>query len=402
MTTDKVLHLQSATNKARQIMERDNIAAIVVTTCDNFCYLTGFASFFMYTFRHTGAALAVIFRDANTPSLIIMNEFEAAGLTFDMPNYELHTFPVWVDVDEPFNPQREIKQRPIGPPVAAVFNLLKSALSAAGVLDKSIAIELNGMTNGGKQILDNVIPNLTLCDSTAIFNEMRMVKSPWEIAHLRKSAQITEYGMSEAMKVIQVGASAWDITAAYKAAVMQHADTNYSRFHLISVGGAFSPKLIADKTPAKAGDLIKFDCGVDVAGYGADLARTVVVGQPSDMAKRIYTTILTGHEHMLSMVAPGVKLKDVFDGTMAKIKSCGLPHYNRGHLGHGDGVFLALEEAPFISGVATETFLPGMVMSVETPYYGIGVGAIMIEDMLLITETGYELLSQLPRELISF
>ena len=102
---------------------------------------------------------------------------------------------------------------------------------------------------------------------------------------------------------------------------------------------------------------------------------------------------------MLSRVAPGVKLKDVFDSTMDVIKKSGLPHYNRGHLGHGDGVFLGLEEAPFISTSATETFQSGMVLSLETPYYGIGIGSIMLEDMILITDNGYEFLSKLDRGL---
>ncbi|CNI26629.1 putative endopeptidase [Yersinia frederiksenii] len=402
MNKEKITHLDAVSRKARAVMEREGLDALVVTVCDNFYYLTGFASFFMYTFRHTGAAVAIMFRDANIPSQIIMNEFEAASAHFDMPNMELKTFPVWVDVDDPRNPlnyQRK-SERPIGPPIEAVFNLVKSALDNAGVLNKKIAIELHAMSNGGKGVLDKVAPGLKLVDSTPLFNEIRMIKSSWEINHLRKSAEITEYGIASAVKHIRVGCTASELTAAFKAAVMSDPATNFSRFNLISVGDNFSPKMFADEIPAKRGDLIKFDCGVDVAGYGADLARTFVLGKPDQLTQQIYDTIRTGHEHMLSMVAPGVKLKDVFDSTMDFIKKSGLPHYNRGHLGHGDGVFLGLEEAPFVSTVATETFRPGMVLSLETPYYGIGVGSIMLEDMILITESGFEFLSKLDRDLL--
>ncbi|WP_145579548.1 M24 family metallopeptidase [Yersinia vastinensis] len=402
MNKEKIAHLDAVSRKARAVMEREGLNALVVTVCDNFYYLTGFASFFMYTFRHTGAAVAIMFRDANIPSQIIMNEFEAASAHFDMPNMELKTFPVWVDVDDPRNPlnyQRK-SERPIGPPIEAVFNLVKSALDNAGVLNKKIAIELHAMSNGGKGVLDKVAPGLKLVDSTPLFNEIRMIKSSWEINHLRKSAEITEYGIASAVKHIRVGCTASELTAAFKAAVMSDPATNFSRFNLISVGDNFSPKMFADEIPAKRGDLIKFDCGVDVAGYGADLARTFVLGKPDQLTQQIYDTIRTGHEHMLSMVAPGVKLKDVFDSTMDFIKKSGMPHYNRGHLGHGDGVFLGLEEAPFVSTVATETFRPGMVLSLETPYYGIGVGSIMLEDMILITESGFEFLSKLDRDLL--
>ncbi|WP_145500490.1 M24 family metallopeptidase [Yersinia bercovieri] len=404
MNNEKIAHLDAVSHNARRVMEREGIDALVVTVCDNFYYLTGFASFFMYTFRHTGAAVAIMFRDDTTPSQIIMNEFEAASTHFDMPNMELKTFPVWVDVDDPRNPLNHQKksERPIGPPVEAVFGLVKAALESAGVMNKTIAIELNAMSNGGKRVLDQVAPGLKLVDSAPLFNEIRVMKSPWEIKHLRKSAEITEYGIACAAKNIRVGCTAAELTAAFKAAVMTFPETNFSRFNLIAVGDNFSPKIIADETPAKMGDLIKFDCGVDVAGYGADLARTFVLGEPDPLTQQIYDTIRIGHEHMLSMVAPGVKLKDVFDSTMEVIKKSGLPHYNRGHLGHGDGVFLGLEEAPFVSTLATETFRPGMVLSLETPYYGIGVGSIMLEDMILITNNGFEFLSKLNRDLVRY
>ncbi|MGP6378370.1 M24 family metallopeptidase [Yersinia bercovieri] len=404
MNNEKIAHLDAVSHNARRVMEREGIDALVVTVCDNFYYLTGFASFFMYTFRHTGAAVAIMFRDDTTASQIIMNEFEAASTHFDMLNMELKTFPVWVDVDDPRNPLNHQKksERPIGPPVEAVFGLVKAALESAGVMNKTIAIELNAMSNGGKRVLDQVAPGLKLVDSAPLFNEIRVIKSPWEIKHLRKSAEITEYGIACAAKKIRVGCTAAELTAAFKAAVMTFPETNFSRFNLIAVGDNFSPKIIADETPAKMGDLIKFDCGVDVAGYGADLARTFVLGEPDPLTQQIYDTIRIGHEHMLSMVAPGVKLKDVFDSTMEVIKKSGLPHYNRGHLGHGDGVFLGLEEAPFVSTLATETFRPGMVLSLETPYYGIGVGSIMLEDMILITNNGFEFLSKLNRDLVRY
>ncbi len=109
MGKEKIEHLEAVSRKARVVMEREGIDALVVTVCDNFYYLTGFASFFMYTFRHTGAAVAIMFRDANIPSQIIMNEFEAASTHFDMPNSVLKTFPVWVDVDDPRNPHHHYK-----------------------------------------------------------------------------------------------------------------------------------------------------------------------------------------------------------------------------------------------------------------------------------------------------
>lgn len=344
----KQQHLENVTNNARKIMEREGIEALVATVSDNFYHLTGFASFFMYTFRQTGSAIAVIFRDPSIKSLVIMNEFEAANLQLEMPNAQMHTFPIWVDVDDPYNPDngKVIKQRPINSPIETIFTLLKDALAEAGVYGKPVAIELNQITHMGKVWLDKVIPGLNLVDSAPLFNELRVIKSEWEISHLRKSAQITEAGIQAASEAIKVGCTSAELTAAFKAKVMEFPETNYSRFNLISVGSDFSPKMLPENIPAKEGDLIKFDCGVDVAGYGADIARTFVVGQANEKVQEIYQTIHKGHEYMLSRVAPGVRLSDVFNETMALIRCSGLPHYNRGHLGHGDGVFVGLEEAP--------------------------------------------------------
>ena len=275
---------------------------------------------------------------------------------------------------------------------------MKDALERAEVLDKAIAIELQAMSNGGKSVLDKVAPGLKLVDSTALFNEIRMIKSPWEIQHLRESAEITEFGIASAAKHIRVGCTAAELTAAFKAAVMTFPETNFSRFNLISVGDNFSPKMFPDETPAKPGDLIKFDCGVDVAGYGADLARTFVLGEPDELTQQIYNTIRIGHEHMLSMVAPGVKLKDVFDSTMDVIKRLVYRIITVVILATVMGCFWGWKKHLLLAHWQRK-HSGGMVLSLETPYYGIGIGSIMLEDMILITNDGYEFLSKLDRDL---
>lgn len=123
-------------------MEREGIEALIATVGDNFYHLTGFASFFMYTFRQTGSAIAVIFRDPSIESLVIMNEFEAANLSLQMPNAKIKTFPIWVDVDDPYNPEngKVVKPRPINSPIETIFNLLKEALSEAGFMENRLRL----------------------------------------------------------------------------------------------------------------------------------------------------------------------------------------------------------------------------------------------------------------------
>jgi Xaa-Pro dipeptidase len=78
----------------------------------------------------------------------------------------------------------------------------------------------------------------------------------------------------------------------------------------------------------------------------------------------------------------------------------GFSTYNRGHFGHGVGASIWSEEWPFISADATALAEPGMVLAFETPYYIKGLGGFIIEDQILITETGTELMAPYPRDLI--
>ncbi len=76
------------------------------------------------------------------------------------------------------------------------------------------------------------------------------------------------------------------------------------------------------------------------------------------------------------------------------------PGYQRGHFGHSVGASVGSEEWPFISAGSDIVIEPGMVLAFETPFYGNGVGALMIEDQMLVTETGVEVMNTLPRALV--
>jgi len=403
MKFDKAAHLASVAERARSIMEKENIEAIVASGCENFYYLSGHPSTFMYTLRMSEVALAVMFRDPSRQTVIIMNEFEAAGVPKDLPQCELRTYPTWVDVDDPLGLRGDKYEgrRPVNHQVQEMFGLLQHVLADYGVSTGKIAVELGSMKYAAAQALRGALPNVELTEASAIFTELRMLKTPWEVEQLRQSCAYAEIGIIEASKGIHIGSSAAEIADAFRLALLTHANGSPSRFHMISVGDHFAPAHIFDTRPGQAGDVIKFDVGVDVGGYGSDIARTFVLGEPSDTVKRIYNALRTGHDHLLKIIEPGMPMKHAFNDAMSIIRQSGLPAYNRGHLGHSAGLSLAAEEAPFLSPSENTIFQPGMVICLETPYYGYGIGSIMIEDMVLITDSGIERLNTLSRDLIA-
>ncbi|MFB0843480.1 M24 family metallopeptidase [Paenibacillus oleatilyticus] len=403
MVPSKAEHLKNVAERARTIMEKENVEALVASSCENFYYLSGHPSTFMYTLRMNEVALAVMFRDPSRRTVIIMNEFEAAGVPADLPGCELRTYPTWVDVDDPLGLRggNYEGRRPVNHQVQEMFGLLGQVLAEHGISGGKVAVELNSMRYPAVNALREAVPDLEFTEAGAILTELRALKTPWEIAQLRKSCEYAEIGIAETIKGIRAGSSAAEIADAFRLALLTHADGSSTRFHMISVGAHFAPAHIFDTRPGQPGDLIKFDVGVDVAGYGSDIARTFVLGSPSDTVKRIYGALRAGHDRLLELIEPGMPMKRAFDEVMPLIRRSGLPNYNRGHLGHSAGLSLAAEEAPFLSPSEETVFRPGMVICLETPYYGYGVGSIMIEDMVLVTDSGSERLNKLSRDLIS-
>lgn len=403
MSSSKEEHLRILADRARSIMEREKLDAVVASSCENFYYLSGHPSTFMYTLRMNEVALAVLLRQPDRKTIIIMNEFEAAGIPADLPGCEVRTYPTWVDVDDPFGLRGGQFQgrRPTAHQVQEMFGILRQVLEENGIDRGRVGVELNSMRYPSVKALQETVGNLELVEAGPIFTELRAIKTPWEIERLRKSCSYAEAGITETIQGIRAGQSAADIAHAYLQALMKHKEGYVSRFHMISVGASFAPKHLFETIPSKPGDLIKFDVGVDVDGYGSDIARTFVLGSPSDTIERVYHALREGHDRLLQLIEPGRTMQSVFDETMSLIRRSGLPDYNRGHLGHSAGLSLAAEEPPFLSPKESTIFQPGMVICLETPYYGYGIGSIMIEDMVLVTDDGSERLNRLNRDLIS-
>ncbi len=116
--------------------------------------------------------------------------------------------------------------------------------------------------------------------------------------------------------------------------------------------------------------------GADCYGYASDMARTFSLGEPNERLSKIFPILYGGYHKALELVKPGTRMCDLFRTGMAYIQGNGLPHYNRGHLGHHMGLDLHIEEPPFLSPSETKPLEPGMVICLETPYYGYGVARL--------------------------
>ena len=238
-------------------------------------------------------------------------------------------------------------------------------------------------------------------DCTRLIERLRSIKAPLEIEHLRNAADYSRAGFIHLAQSITAGMDAAGMTEIWKAGAfaeaerLRHPPPQSAWAYIAVAGDGFAPGGLA-----REGDLVKIDVGCVVAGYSSDAGRTVVLGSPHREAVRIYDALHRAFDTGFAMLRPGVPLADIYHATATCMWDQGFETYGRGHFGHGVGASIWSEEWPFISATSDAVLEPGMVLAFETPWYLEGLGGFIIEDQILITDAGCEVMAPLSRDLL--
>jgi len=171
-----------------------------------------------------------------------------------------------------------------------------------------------------------------------------------------------------------------------------------SAFELIVASGpnGAKPHGHASKRVIEDGDLVTIDMGARLGGYNSDMTRTVAVGTPSAEMKRVYDAVLEAEEAAIAAIRPGVRAADLDKLARDLLTRHGLGEAFAHSLGHGVG--LEVHEGPGLRGTSQDVLEAGMVITIEPGAYLPGVGGVRIEDLILVTEDGYEVLSHSAKE----
>src|SRR5687767_14410076 len=237
-----------------------------------------------------------------------------------------------------------------------------------------------------------------------VVEEARLVKDAPEVATLRDAASRLAPVADAVFRAARAGRSERGVAAAIEAA-MREAGYDRQAFDTIVASGphAALPHYRAGDRILVAGDLVVLDFGGVLDGYCCDLTRTVSIGPPSPEARRLYTAVYDAHQAAIAAIRPGVESTAVDAAARSVLESRGLGEAF-GH-GTGHGLGLNVHEEPRItrprSDVPAVPLVPGMVFTVEPGAYLAGFGGVRIEDDVLVTETGCEVLTSVPRELIA-
>jgi Xaa-Pro aminopeptidase len=233
-------------------------------------------------------------------------------------------------------------------------------------------------------------------EATDWMYDLRAVKLPAEVDLLRRSAHLAEEGIDTAIAAARAGVTEKEL--ANLVAATMAAGGGAPRFTVVTSGprSALSDARPTDRALAP-GDLLRFDVGCTYDGYWSDIGRTAVVGEPDRLQASRYEAILAGEEAQLRAVRPGMTAEGLFDLAVSAVESAGLEPYRRHHCGHAIGI--EVYERPVVAPGWATVLEPGMVFCVETPFYEIGWGGMMVEDALVLTASGADVLTSSDRSL---
>jgi Xaa-Pro aminopeptidase len=229
-----------------------------------------------------------------------------------------------------------------------------------------------------------------------VIERLRLKKRPEEVARIRQAQALAEKALEHALGLLKPGVEEREVALEIEF-FLRKAGAEGVAFPPIVASGARGalPHARASEKRLEAGELVTLDLGAKVAGYHSDMTRTVALGKPPLEMRRVHQAVLSALEVALENLRPGRTGKEVDALTREELKRHGLDRYFVHSLGHGVG--LGVHEGPSLSPYTEEVLEPGMVVTVEPGVYLPGVGGVRIEELVLLTEDGIELLSRFPR-----
>ncbi|KKX55914.1 aminopeptidase P family protein [Brevibacillus borstelensis] len=347
-------------------LQKQGIDAALITLPKHVYYLTGFL-----TEPHE-RFMGLVIPAAGEPSLIVPAlDREAAAEASGIKQILTHT-----DTDNP-------------------YEVLKQALPSG--LNK-LGLEKSHMTLDRFEAMSALVSAGSYVDIEEPLREMRLIKTADEVARIKHAVKLVEDALDETVKKVKPGVTETELVA----------ELEYQMKRLGAEGPSFASMVLAGEKSAlphgnpgdrdvREGELLLFDIGVSADGYVSDITRTFAVGDISDQLRDIYATVLAANEAAIAEVRPGVTFAHLDQTARGVIEAKGYGEYFMHRLGHGLG--MDVHEYPSVHGQNQEELRPGMVFTIEPGVYVPGVGGVRIEDDVLVTEDGCEVLTRYPKEL---
>ena len=280
-----------------------------------------------------------------------------------------------------------------GPLLADVL----AAIRRAGV--RRIGYEPARMTCESFEFLHAKLPmKASLEPVRGWIEELRMVKSPEELALIRRSVQTNSAAFEETAAGVRAGMKESDLAAELEYR-MRRLGAEKPSFDTIVAGGVRSalPHAQPTSAPLRSGQLVVVDMGALQDGYCSDMTRMLFLGRPGARVKRTYRAVLEAQLAAIDAVRAGASTARVDRAARDVLKGYGLDQAFVHSTGHGLG--LEIHEPPRVGKRDKTTLAPGMAITIEPGVYLEDFGGIRIEDTVVVTGTGCEILTPTGKDL---
>jgi len=358
--------------RVRALMAEQNLDCLLITHPSNRVYLTGF----------TGEDTA--------PN-------ESSGHLFITANDAvLVTGSVNVTQAEAQAPHVRVIKREGGWPQADAAVLIEIGVQRIGYEAQAMLV---GVFNGISEQLAEKNHQHEWVVADGLVEQLRIIKSESEIALLRKAFEITSAAFERVAPTIAAGQTEWDVSWRIHQAFVELGAEGPAFPTIVAAGThAARPHHEPGERVIREGEPIVIDMGARYHGYCADLTRTVWVGEPDEKLREVYPIVAAAVEQAIERIQPGMTGADMDAAARDFIEARGFGDAFSHGLGHGIGV--RVHEGPSASKESKDVLAAGQVITVEPGIYLPEWGGVRVEDVILITEDGIEVLTTASKQRI--
>lgn len=381
--------------RIKELLRKKGLDGSIVSSPENFHYVTGFGGHQHTVSRQPGFTLAVMRADDKVPTHLTTMDFEAATFRIKATglNFVVDPYDTWVGLKT----WDEIAHGAVVPDKTAMessMDKLVQFMKACDLANKKVGVELDYLPVPYYKSLTEKFPEAEFVDISDLFVYARSVKQPDEIEMFRNLCRIADHGFTEVSKIAKIGVSERELVQCFREDVIKSGFCAPSAWSMFSTGPSSARLTLPGDGVVKDGDVVKFDAGVNAEFdfYTTDTSRAWIIGNGDPVLLKLKDRLYEGQRRMIAAAKPGLPINELYHTAYDYVKEM-FPCYRRGHQGHSISMGPATAETPYINASETRPLEAGMILAMEVPCYIDGVNGFNIEDMVLITEDGCEVLT---------
>lgn len=356
----------------RQLLAERDVDAILITDLRNIRYLTGF----------TGSNAALLVH---------------AG---DEPDSEQHTV---FCTDGRYTTQAKVEVPDLQTVLerASAAALMRHAAETTQVY-RRLGFESQHVSVESFDAFTDIAEGVDLVRTPGLVEKLRMVKDPGEIDALRMACAAADRALADLIEHggVRAGWTERQVARELENLMLDHGADGIAFATIVAAG---PNSAIPHHRPTDAvladGDFVKLDFGAQVGGYHSDMTRTLVIGQPAAWQRDLYNLVSSAQATGREAAVAGADVAEVDAAARGVIDRAGYGDEFPHGLGHGVG--LEVHEAPSLSKTGVGKLSAGMTVTVEPGVYLAGRGGVRIEDTIVVTEGGSEVLTLSTKELVT-